>query len=180
MALVSGIVSPITARHIRNGAVRDIAHLKKKVRGVANNASRQAAGHSRRSFNIGTTELYTGPAQAPFWNMRAEEEFADRMAPKFDETMARTLQKKPREPLTPNPTQYNKTIASVHSARSASKGPLKRPRSPSPMQPARLSHLSSEFPARFEHYLSVLLTNCRHRSRTPKRTACRPGVCRDY
>jgi hypothetical protein len=132
MGLIAGILAPITARHLRNGAVRDIANLKKKATGAANNVARQAAGHSRRSYNSGTTELYSGPIQQPFWNLRAAEPFHDRLTPKMDADKALTFQKKPREPLGPNPSRVNQTITVGHSSSSSSVVPQKRPRSPNP------------------------------------------------
>lgn len=83
MGLVAGILQPITANDVRNGSARDIAHLKKGMRGTDHRATALQIGHSEETVRSGTTAYYIGAMQDTIYNMRAAEMFEDRLAPRL-------------------------------------------------------------------------------------------------
>lgn len=83
IALAAGILDKVTSIDIRRGALRDAAYLKQPVYGVADRAVALVANHTLNSLDNGVTQGYVGPLQQSIWNMRAEEQFEDRLAPRF-------------------------------------------------------------------------------------------------
>ncbi|KAK4560928.1 hypothetical protein LTR86_004883 [Recurvomyces mirabilis] len=83
MGLAAGVLGNITTGDIRNGALRDTAYLDKRVAGVAGLDTAIVAGHTTTAYGKGLTQEYVGPIQQPIWNMRAENSFEDRLAPKI-------------------------------------------------------------------------------------------------
>lgn len=83
MALAAGILAPVTARAIRNGAARDLAHSKMPHEGlgVANEQTAAMLNHTRTSLTSGVTQNYVGPPQLFGYNVRAVAAFDDRLAP---------------------------------------------------------------------------------------------------
>jgi hypothetical protein len=62
MGLVANVLTRVSTRALRRGTARDVAHLlaPKKGAGFTTNEVRQSIGHSNKTFNGGTTEIYTG------------------------------------------------------------------------------------------------------------------------
>jgi len=86
MAHRAGILEDrIDTRALRRGALRDQAYAKKSVSGVATRATAMIAGHSNKSFAMGTTRDYVGALEISSYNLRAEDQRVDRMAPAFAE-----------------------------------------------------------------------------------------------
>lgn len=83
IALAAGILDKVTSHDIRRGALRDAAYLKQPVYGAAGRTVALVANHTLDSLENGVTQDYVGPLQQPIWNMRAEEQFEDRLAPRF-------------------------------------------------------------------------------------------------
>ena len=54
MAVVSGLLTHVTAHSLRYGSVRDIAHLRKTAEGYSSNILRQMPGHCKTSGGRGT------------------------------------------------------------------------------------------------------------------------------
>jgi hypothetical protein len=81
MGLIAGILVPIASRDIRSGAARDIAHIKKGMRGTDQRAAALHIGHSEDSVRAGTTAHYIGALQNTVYNMRAADPLEDRLAP---------------------------------------------------------------------------------------------------
>lgn len=86
MALVGGVIDPVTSHDIRRGAMRDTAHLNRTVAGVESACAALVGGHTKMSENRGITRAYIGALQAPIYNIRAEKPFVDRLAPKATES----------------------------------------------------------------------------------------------
>jgi len=82
MALAAGVLGHVTPHDIKRGSVRDTAYLKKTLTGVTNAAVGLVAHHKTKSTNAGVTGGYVGSLQTPMYNLRAESEFVDRLAPK--------------------------------------------------------------------------------------------------
>lgn len=141
MALVCGIVDPISARHLRNGAVRDLSHLQSRPAGTPDHFVRRSAGHSMQSFNSGVTDHYSGPTQTDTMVLRTKEPLQDWLAPAVDTSKAQgsVLRVDKRRVLVLNPSQQNLKITTGHSERNTT-GPHKRPRSPSPVAPGKSFH----------------------------------------
>jgi hypothetical protein len=84
MAQVAGILEDrIDTRSLRRGALRDQAYAKKVIAGVASRATAMIAGHSNKSYTRGTTRDYVGALEESMYNLRAEQQRTDRMAPDF-------------------------------------------------------------------------------------------------
>lgn len=83
IALAAGILDKVTSHDIRRGALRDAAYLKQPVYGAAGRTVALVANHTLDSLENGVTQDYVGPLQQPIWNMRAEEQFEDRLAPRL-------------------------------------------------------------------------------------------------
>jgi len=84
MAQVAGILEDrIDTRSLRRGALRDQAYAKKVIAGVASRATAMIAGHSNKSYARGTTRDYVGALEESMYNLRAEQQRTDRMAPEF-------------------------------------------------------------------------------------------------
>lgn len=86
MAYDSGMLEErIDTRALRRGALRDQAYAKKAIAGVPSLDVAMLANHSNMSYNIGTTRDYVGPLEISSYNLRPENQRADRMAPAFAE-----------------------------------------------------------------------------------------------
>ncbi|SMR55280.1 unnamed protein product [Zymoseptoria tritici ST99CH_1E4] len=86
MALTAGLLAPVDTRSIRNGSIRDAAYLKKSINGVSDRVTAFVANHTTKALDKGTNQNYIGPLQQPIFNMRAEDPFENRLAPKFSDT----------------------------------------------------------------------------------------------
>jgi hypothetical protein len=86
MAWESGMLEKrIDTRALRRGALRDHAYNKKAIAGVPSLDTAMLANHSNVSYNMGTTRDYVGPLETASYNLRSENQRADRMAPAFAE-----------------------------------------------------------------------------------------------
>jgi hypothetical protein len=86
MAHASGMLEErIDTRALRRGALRDHAYAKKTIAGVPSLDVAMLANHSNKSYNMGTTRDYVGPLEIAAYNLRSENQRADRMAPAFAE-----------------------------------------------------------------------------------------------
>jgi len=84
MAQRAGILEDrIDTRALRRGALRDQAYIKKVIAGVATRSTAMIAGHSNKSYEMGTTRDYVGALEDSMYNLRAEQERVDRNAPAF-------------------------------------------------------------------------------------------------
>lgn len=81
MALIAGLLAPVTAMSVRRGSARDNAYLKKRLVGVADSSTALTLGHKPSSLASGLTARYVGPLQEAQYNFRAEAGFVDRLAP---------------------------------------------------------------------------------------------------
>jgi uncharacterized C2H2 Zn-finger protein len=82
MGLITKILVPVTSKDLRNGSARDIAHLKKSMRGTDHRATALQIGHSEDMVRNETTANYIGALQDTVYNMRAGDKFEDRLAPR--------------------------------------------------------------------------------------------------
>ena len=83
MALLAGVLVPVTSRAIRAGGARDVTYLKKTIRGVASSTTALIVNHSRVSLDRGTTAGYVGALQETVYNLKAADPFEDRLAPRL-------------------------------------------------------------------------------------------------
>jgi hypothetical protein len=83
IALAAGLLDRVSSHAIRRGAMRDVAYLKKSVAGVETACAALIAGHSKVAENHGITRDYVGALQVSTYNLRAESNFVDRLAPKI-------------------------------------------------------------------------------------------------
>jgi hypothetical protein len=83
MGLAAGVLDRITSHALRYGAIRDTVHIKKTVAGLQEHLAAMVAGHSNSSKHRGVTRMYIGGVQTTVYNLRAEEKFNDKLAPKF-------------------------------------------------------------------------------------------------
>lgn len=83
IALAAGILDEVNSHDIRRGALRDAAYMSQPIHGAAGRAVALIANHTVKSLDNGNTQEYVGPLQQPIWNMRAEQQFEDRLAPRF-------------------------------------------------------------------------------------------------
>jgi hypothetical protein len=81
MGLIASILMPITLKDIQSGAARDIAYIKKGMRGTDHRAAALHIGHSEDSVRSGTTVHYISALQNTIYNMRAADPLKDRLAP---------------------------------------------------------------------------------------------------
>ncbi|KAL8659729.1 MAG: hypothetical protein Q9226_000285 [Calogaya cf. arnoldii] len=82
MAVVSGLLTHITAHSLRYGSARDIAHLRETAEGFVNNTLRQVLGHSNATAGRGITQDYAGAHDRQIWNDRATTQYTSRRDPK--------------------------------------------------------------------------------------------------
>jgi len=97
MAVISGILTPVTTHDIRRGAAQDIAHLPAPKDGSGFTTTKldsPLAIPPTSSYSKGITQEYVGAPTRNFYNDRADREFQHPFGPEFSETGAYDLIKK--------------------------------------------------------------------------------------
>ena len=85
IAWEAGMLDRTDTKALRRGALRDHAYNKKAIAGAPSLDVAMLANHSNASYNMGTTRDYVGPLEVASYNLRSENQHADRMAPAFAE-----------------------------------------------------------------------------------------------
>lgn len=81
MGLVAGVLAHIRAHDWRRGAAKDLANLKSKVPGVADEAVARAIGQSRASLSKGITDDYVGGIDTDLYTARVESGYQAKQSP---------------------------------------------------------------------------------------------------
>ena len=68
----------ISSRDIRPGGARDLSHLKRKLKSVADNSTTKAIGHARLSAIKNVTDSYVGAINEDIFNSKKALDYKDR------------------------------------------------------------------------------------------------------
>jgi hypothetical protein len=81
MGLVAGVLAKIRAHDWRRGGAKDIANLKSKIPGVADDTVARGIGQSRIILGKGINDNYVGSIKADLYTARVESGYQSRHAP---------------------------------------------------------------------------------------------------
>lgn len=83
MAQETGMLGRLTTHSIRRGTMRDVVHLPSSAVNLTDRAIGAAvADHSRAAYQADVTDDYIGSVQKNFYNVRADHNLTDELAPR--------------------------------------------------------------------------------------------------